>query len=291
MQNIKKYILIQEPYVSVVIPVYNEEQSIKECVLSLFGQTFRPLEIVVVDDGSRDRSVEICQGLGIQVYLQKHRGPGAARNLGARHAMGNILVFIDADMTFATDYVEKLVSPIVNGEAIATCHWNEKVANWDNPWARCQTWYLRLPDGMRQPPVAPPHEYVYRAVRKDFFLEAGGFVEGMGRGDDSSIASKTGVLAKIVPNAICYHRNASSPQECFREAMWHGRNVAAEKRNRIKRSLFLLIFQKNPIIGLLRGFFLAIVKRELRMVTYSTCYTIGFVSGVINGVFSGYYLK
>lgn len=291
MLIIKHYGPIKEPYVSVIIPVYNEEQSIGDCVLSLDQQSFSPLEIIVVDDGSTDNSVNVCKDAGIEVYLQDHRGPGAARNLGARNARGNILVLIDADMTFAPNYIEKLIMPIINNEAIATCHWNERVANWDNPWARCQTWFLGLPDMMRQPPLIPPHEVIYRAVRKDFFLASGGFTEGKGRGDDASMARTTGVTAKIVPDAICYHRNVSSLQEAFTEGAWSGRDIAVEKKDKIKRCLFVLIMQKNPILEIFRGFRLSVVKKEYRLIQYSISYVTGFVYGVLNGLFGGYYLK
>lgn len=291
MQSIKNYGLITEPHVSVVIPIYNEAQSIGDCVLSLRQQGFRPLEIIAVDDGSTDSSVNRCKDLGIDVYLQEHRGPGAARNLGARNARGNILVLIDADMTFLPNYIEKLILPIINNEAIATCHWNERVANWDNPWARCQTWFLGLPDMTRQPSLIPPHEEIYRSVRKDFFLASGGFTEGKGRGDDASIARTTGVNAKIVPDAICYHRNVSSLQEAFIEAAWSGRNIAVEKKDRIKRCLYVLIMQKNPILEIFRGFRLSIVKKEYRLIQYSISYATGFVYGMLNGLFGSYYLK
>jgi len=291
MFRLKKYDLIQEATFTVVIPVYNEERSIRDCIMSLMNQTFRPQEIIVVDDGSIDSTVEICRTLGIQVLFQTHKGPGAARNLGANYAKGEVLILIDADMTFATDYIERLIAPILTGNAIATCHWNERVANWDNPWARCQTWYLGLPDGMRQGSEAPAHENIYRAVRKDFFLDAGGFDEDMGRGDDSSIAKKTGVFAQIIPDAICYHRNFSGLRETFREAVWHGRNVAVEKKNKTKRIIYLLLVQKNPILSILHGLCLTMAKREPRMLAYSICYTSGFVYGVLNGLYSGYYLK
>jgi len=275
MHSIKSYGLITEPpHVSVVIPIYNEEQSIKECILSLFNQTFRPLETVVVDDGSTDRSVEICQGLGIHVYLQKHRGPGAARNLGARHATGNILVFIDADMTFALDYIEKLVSPIIKGEAIATCHWNEKVANWDNPWARCQTWYLGLPD-----------------VRKDFFQESGGYSEIEGWGEDSSIAFRTGELAVIVPDAICFHRNVENIKEVFWEAAWRGRNLAVSKNALLRIYASAILIHKNPLLEVVKGLSLAVSKKEPRMILYSFLFSLGFITGALQAYYTGYYLK
>ena len=89
----------------------------------------RVIEIIGVDDGSTDDAVKIFQMLKVTTLRQNHKGPGTARKLGARHARGNIVVLVDAAMVFATNYVSRLVTPIISGQAIAACHWNEKVSN------------------------------------------------------------------------------------------------------------------------------------------------------------------
>lgn len=291
MPTITDYGYIKKPYVSIIIPVYNEEQSIQDCVHSLRNQNFSPLEIIAVDDGSIDSSVSICMDFGIDVYLQEHRGPGAARNLGARNAKGNILVLIDADMTFEPDYIQKLILPIINNEAIATCHWHEGVANWDNPWARCQTWFLGNPDGRRQPFKMPEKEYVYRAVRKDFFLNSGGFAEDEGKGDDASISRRTGIFAVMVPDATCYHRNIEGPGEIYREALWDGRHVAFAREHRFRRCLAAALVYHNPFREILRGIWLSFIKKEPRMVAYSAIYSVSFVFGMLRAAYSGFYQK
>lgn len=285
-----RYGPIEKPHVSVIIPVYNEENCIKDCITSLLNQDFKPIEILTVDDGSTDSTIDICEELRIKAFRQDHKGPGAARNLGARNAKGDILIFIDADMVFAPDYVSMLIEPIIKRKAIATCHWNERVANWDNSWARCQTWFLKLPDKRRQPLDVAENESVYRAVRKDFFLDSGGFNENEGRADDSSIARNTGVMAKIVPDAICYHKNVGSAKELFNDANWHGRNMAAINKTAFKASIIMIIYN-NPLLQILRGPLLALKKREPRMIFYSIIYTFGYLIGFFRSIFSKYYLK
>ncbi len=284
------YASIEKPYVTVVVPFYNEEDSIKDCIVSLSKQDFEPFEIIAVDDGSTDGSVEICEQLKVEVLRQNHRGPGAARNLGARHAKGNILVLIDADMVFATDYVSKLVTPIIRGEAVATDHWNETVANWENPWARCQTWFLGRPDKRRQPLEIPDDLHVYRGVEKEFFLASGGFAEDEGRGDDTSIARRTGIFSTAVPDAVCYHRNIENPRELFVEALWQGRDAAA-KSGTIARAIAAVLVHRNPAMAILRGLSLSLVKKEPRMLLYSMIFITGVLVGVFRGMCSGYYLK
>src|SRR5258708_40324123 len=98
--------------VSVIIPVYNEEEVIGECLSSLKKQSAKDFEIIVVDDGSYDSTLEILQAFDVRIFKQNHHGPGVARNLGAKHAKGKILVFVDADMTFDRDFVKNLSKPI-----------------------------------------------------------------------------------------------------------------------------------------------------------------------------------
>lgn len=285
------YAPIADPRVTAVIPVYNEEACLEACIDSLRRQDFKSIEIIVVDDGSTDASRDICRSLGVRLLTQLHKGPGAARNAGAFAAKGDILVFADADMTFDRSYISKLLAPIVSGAAKASCHWNELVANWENPWARCRNWYMGIPDMRRQPLEMPKRETVYRAVRKDFFISSGGFDEKEGRGEDSAVSRRTGVLAVITPDAICYHRNATGPGEIFGEALWAGRSLVFEPENRLKRSLAAVLVHHNPLIDVLRGIQIALAKKEFRVVIYSAVYSTGFVIGVAQALFTGFYNK
>jgi glycosyltransferase involved in cell wall biosynthesis len=289
--NHSQYKPINKPYVTATVPVYNEESCIKDCILSLLDQDFKPLEILVVDDGSKDNSVKICESLQVRVLKQNHKGLGAARNLGASNAKGNILVLADADIVYSPDYISKMVAPIIKGETIATCHWNETVANWHNPWARCQTWYRGLPDKRRQPLTVPEHSGEYRAVRKDFFLNSGGLAEEEGYKTDGSLSRKTGYFAKIVPDASCYHRNIEDLGELFKEALWQGRHNAISREHRFRRFFAVLLINKNPLFEILRGIRLGLLKKEPRMFSYSITYTIGFIIGNIHAICCDYYEK
>ncbi len=287
--NLQEYKTTIIPSVTVIIPAYNEERSIEDCIRSLEMQNI-PLEIIVVDDGSKDNSSKICESLKTKVLWQDHKGPGAARNLGARNAKGNILILVDADMVFEPDFVSKLIAPITKGDAVATCHWNERVANWDNPWARCQAWFLGLPDKRRHPLHVPEYEEVYRAVKKDFFLNSGGFAEGEGKGDDSSIARRTGVRAKIVLDAVCYHRNVESAGELLSDSLWQGRNVAVARHHRIRSSLITLVC-KNPVHAVLKGIILGIKKREAFMPLYAMVFSVGMYVGLFQALLNKKYTK
>lgn len=278
------------PKVSAVIPVYNEADCIPECIDSLKAQAYPPAEIIVVDDGSTDGSPEICAGLGVKVLVQDHRGPGAARNYGAREASGEILLFVDADMTFDPGYVPALIVPIVSGEAAGSSHWDELVSNWDNPWARVQNWFIGCPDRRRIPDLQVPTTTVYRAVRRDFFLSAGGFSENEGRGDDSSLARRTGVSPVVVKGALCYHRNVAGIIDAFYDARWRGRDMASGLDGAAVFAATVL-WHRNPLRDLVAGFRIAVMKREPRAIVYSAVFSAGFQCGLFSAYLRGSYLK
>ena len=84
--------------VSAIIPVYNGERFLADALKSVMGQAHRPLEIIVVDDGSTDRSAEIVGRYPeIRYIYQDNQGPASARNTGLRAAKGEFLTFLDAD--------------------------------------------------------------------------------------------------------------------------------------------------------------------------------------------------
>ena len=87
---------------SIIIPVYNSEDYLSECIESVLRQTFQDFEIILINDGSSDRSGEICENYTkidprIRVYHQINAGVSTARNLGLRSATGEWTLFLDSD--------------------------------------------------------------------------------------------------------------------------------------------------------------------------------------------------
>ncbi len=97
---------------SVVIAAMNAEKSIGKCLDSLEGQSFRGFEVIVVDDGSSDRTAEIAEGFpNARVLRQKHAGPAVGRNRGAAEAKGSIVVFTDSDCVLDRRWLEEMIRP------------------------------------------------------------------------------------------------------------------------------------------------------------------------------------
>src|ERR1700682_1849486 len=87
------------PFISVVIPVYNAAPFLAETLASVFVQNYHPLEVILVDDGSTDRSLAVAEAWisPLRIRHQANAGPAAARNRGIEMAQGEYLAFIDAD--------------------------------------------------------------------------------------------------------------------------------------------------------------------------------------------------
>jgi glycosyltransferase involved in cell wall biosynthesis len=102
------------PLVSAVIPAYNAQAYVAQAIESVLAQTYAPVEIVVVDDGSDDGTERVVRGFGprVRLYRQAHGGPGAARNLGVAKSTGPLLAFLDADDLWMPDKLERQVEAL-----------------------------------------------------------------------------------------------------------------------------------------------------------------------------------
>jgi glycosyltransferase involved in cell wall biosynthesis len=126
------------PEVSVVIPCYNAEPFVGEAIESVLGQTHDSIELIVVDDGSTDRSLEVIRSFGddVQVIAQENHGACHARNRGAEAAEGAYLMFLDADDVIGPTTIQALRDAIgERNEALARCPWKRLVAT-SNGWER-----------------------------------------------------------------------------------------------------------------------------------------------------------
>lgn len=112
--------------ISIIIPVYNIEKYLDQCMESVVGQTYSHIEIILVDDGSTDGSGELCDEWGkrdnrIRVYHKKNGGASRARNLGLKEARGEYIGFVDGDDYIAEDMYECLIDVMEDGVDISCC--------------------------------------------------------------------------------------------------------------------------------------------------------------------------
>ncbi len=114
------------PLISVIIPVYNVEKFINSCLDSIINQTYKNLEIILIDDGSTDNSGKICdeyknQDNRIIVIHKENAGVSVARNTGVEYSSGEYYCFIDSDDSVTDNYIELLYNAITEHDADISC--------------------------------------------------------------------------------------------------------------------------------------------------------------------------
>lgn len=116
--------------VSIIIPAYNAEDTICRCLQSIVAQTYHNIEIIIIDDGSTDSTSNLVRQLQksnprIKLFSQSNSGVSTARNLGIKKSNGLYITFVDADDTLLPEYIESLVSALINTHSdIAICNLN-----------------------------------------------------------------------------------------------------------------------------------------------------------------------
>lgn len=110
--------------VSVIVPVYNAEKYISKCIESVISQTYKNLELLLINDGSADNSLTVLREFEnrypeiIKVFTQENKGKEAARNLGLDNASGRYITFLDSDDWIDEDYIQTLRSAIGNNDIV-----------------------------------------------------------------------------------------------------------------------------------------------------------------------------
>ena len=116
------------PKISIIVPVYKAEKKLARCIESILNQTLKDFELILIDDGSPDKSGQICDEYAqkdsrINVIHQKNKGASAARNNGIKVARGEYIGFIDSDDYISKNYFEKLITATKQGADIAVCNY------------------------------------------------------------------------------------------------------------------------------------------------------------------------
>lgn len=264
------------PRVTVLIAAFNEAKHLPKCLSSLRDQSYPQIEIIVIDDGSTDGTARVAAAFdGVRVIGLPHAGKAIAVNRGAREATGDILFFLDGDMIFDREYVERMVRPIIAGEALGTCHEDELVANPDNPWAACWQRSAGLPPDRRvvvSDAQRRAGSGIFRAVPRDRFLAVGGF-DDTGFHDDQTLAPKLNARATFVAGAMCYHHNPETLREVFRTGTWGGKSIALQGG-------WKALVQYAPPVVMLRALRGLVTVRPLASVLYHAVNELGLFAGV-----------
>jgi len=207
--------------ISVVIPVHNASEGLSDC-LDAFEQQTTPrdrYEVIVVNDGPVDAAVEaIVDRQGVIFLSQQQKGAAAARNLGAKQAQGEILLFTDADCVPESNWVEVMIAPFADQEVMGVCG------------------VVRTrQSGLLPRFIQLEYDYRYRSIvkhpqidfintgaagyRKHAFMESGGFREDLLGAEDVELSfrlASQGSKMVFTPEAIVYHMHPESILEYAR---------------------------------------------------------------------------
>ncbi len=202
---------------SVIIPLYNKEAEIGRTIRSVLAQTLQPLEIIVVDDGSTDRSREVVEALNsplIRLHIQQNAGSAAARNKAIELSRGEFIAMIDADDEWTPDYltqIDRLIHlypdaggycsgfDIVSDDGIFAGDTPQREGIIENYFREAMTRYVCITSAT--------------TIRRRVFNEIGGFPEGMRMGQDTYMWIKLARSYKVAftPLRLCrYNRVAQN---------------------------------------------------------------------------------
>lgn len=184
----------QKTTISVIIPTFQEQDYI-EAVLSRLSKVQPHVEVIVVDGGSRDKTVEVAKRFTSKVYHTSKKGISCGRNYGAKKASGNILVFLDADVIFPMSLPEKVQETFKQPTVVgATCNiMPQRSRLGATTFFRIYNLIIRFSTRFR-----PHSRGEFFAVRKSAFQKANGFDETMPCLEDHDLANRLSKLGKFV---------------------------------------------------------------------------------------------
>lgn len=210
----------ERPLVSVVVAAYNSERTIARCVDTILAQSYSPLELIVVDDGSRDSTRTLLENhperARFELLPVPNGGPSLARNLGVAASRGEFLVFFDSDCYPELDCVDQLVSGL-DGEDVASVGGVQLSPDDETEFGRQVNNYFRaigFMTGYMQSErdgaiVETAHNPSCNLLyRRDVLVRLGGFDEGLWPGEDVDLdyrAVRAGYRHRFSPKAAIRH--------------------------------------------------------------------------------------
>lgn len=208
--------------ISVIVPAYNAEETLSECLTALEHQTIsrRDYEIIVVNDGSSDRTAEIAQMCNVRLIQQANAGPATARNRGAHVARGDLLLFTDADCAPAQNWIEQILVPFSNSEIVGA-KGTYRTRQMDLVARFVQLEYEGKYARMAHQKYIDFVDTYSAAYRRDIFLANGGFDNSFPTAsvEDQEFSfrlARKGYRMVFVPEAVVYHQHDANLLEYWR---------------------------------------------------------------------------
>jgi len=198
-----------EHSISVIILTKNSEETIAKCLESIFNQTIKPDEVIVIDGHSKDNTLKFVKQFSVKLFIEPGLGYGYARNYGVQKAKGDIIFFIDSDCYAEPNWIEKALphfkDPNIVGVTGPTLLWNTEHA--------CARFLAYIGGRMekhrsrRYVEIAPTMNL---AIRRNVIFDVGGFDETLIRGEDTDLTYRITRQHKIIyePEAVIWFKGS-----------------------------------------------------------------------------------
>lgn len=187
--------------VSVIIPVYNRESYISETLLTIKNQTFRPLELIIVDNCSKDSTLDICRdfavkescnGFSVKVVQEKRPGASACRNTGARAATGEWLSFFDSDDLMSADFIADAMKSVSVETQLVAGATNMEISG------KFRRRVFRYNNKVEEQILTGELSTQSFIIRADFFGLTGGWNENLPRWNDWELGVRILLMRPVV---------------------------------------------------------------------------------------------
>lgn len=237
--------------ISVVIPTYNEEKGIKQCIDSIFANTEQPYEVIVADGGSSDKTVEIAKAAGAIVFDNPNRTAASGRNVGISHATGDIIAFTDGDNYVDIKWLESIRKAFeddetvegIGGKVIPAPPINKIEQFWGNLWLNIIMVFGDEEFIIESKSLRNSFITANCAYKKSLLEKLNGFDEWFGNNaEDVDLmwrAFDSGVKLKYIPTAIVSAHSPTTMKEMKRKSYRDGvSSTKLQKRYGPKRGSF-----------------------------------------------------
>lgn len=242
--------ITDRPTVSVIVPNYNYEKTLAACLDGIFAQTHRPLEVIVVDDASTDRSREIAASYPCRlIESEGNQGVSAVRNRGAREARGDILFFVDSDVALRPDAVENALRILREDPDCGLVHgtYDTRPLFDDGPVEHYRVlhahWWRRRSVGRVGTAV-----FALAAMRREVFAAAGPFHEGLRDAEDVEYSDRLARVAgiRLTDTVVGRHDDCAGLADMLREQFRRSLPLAGFAGAHRMRSGAVVV---NPLLG------------------------------------------
>jgi glycosyltransferase involved in cell wall biosynthesis len=203
--------------ISIIIPAFNEEKVIERLLKSIKKQTYKKFEIIVVDDGSIDKTIIVARQFTKKVYKRTHAERSVQRNFGAKKAKGKYLFFLDADMELLPKVLSECIDKVSNKQVGVVIVPEESVST--NYWERVKAFERSFYN------ISGSTTDAGRFVRREAFKEVGGYDETITGPEDWDLAEsiiKLGFKSARIRSKIFHYERVPSLYSLGRKKYYYG---------------------------------------------------------------------